>query len=110
MASTSHNLPESMVAIDIRRPGGPEELVASSHPLPALSAGYLLVRVAAAGVNRPDVFQRKGSYPPPKGASLIPGLEFSGEVVAVGDGVSRYQSGDCICALVAGGGYAEYCI
>lgn len=110
MTSTSRKLPESMVAIDIRRPGGPEELVASSHPLPVPNAGYLLVRVAAAGVNRPDVFQRMGSYPAPKSASLIPGLEFSGEVVAVGEGVSRYQLGDCVCALVAGGGYAEYCL
>ena len=110
MPSTSRKLPESMVAIDIRRPGGPEELIASSHPLPVPNAGYLLVRVAAAGVNRPDVFQRMGSYPAPKSASLIPGLEFSGEVVAVGEGVSRYQSGDCVCALVAGGGYAEYCL
>lgn len=110
MTSTSRKLPESMVAIDIRRPGGPEELVASSHPLPVPNAGYLLVRVAAAGVNRPDVFQRMGAYPAPKSASLIPGLEFSGEVVAVGEGVSMYQPGDCLCALVAGGGYAEYCL
>lgn len=102
------NLPASMVAIDIRQPGGPEELVAASHPLPVPGAGHLLVRIAATGVNRPDVVQRLGSYPPPKGASPIPGLEFSGEVVAVGEGVSRYRPGDLVCALVAGGGYAEY--
>jgi putative PIG3 family NAD(P)H quinone oxidoreductase len=110
MTSISRKLPESMLAIDIQRPGGPQELVASSHPLPVPGAGQLLVQVAAAGVNRPDVFQRMGSYPAPKGASPIPGLEFSGRVVAVGDGVSRFQAGDFICALVAGGGYAEYCI
>ena len=87
MTSASSALPTSMLAIDIRQPGGPEELVASSHPLPALSPGHLLVRIAAAGVNRPDVFQRMGAYPPPKGASPIPGLEFAGEVVAAGEGV-----------------------
>ena len=108
MTSVS-SLPASMVAIDIRQPGGPEELVAASHPLPVPSAGQLLVRIAATGVNRPDVVQRQGSYPPPKGASPIPGLEFAGEVVAVGEGVSRYRIGDFVCALVAGGGYAEYC-
>jgi len=110
MTSASSALPTSMLAIDIRQPGGPEELVASSHPLPALSPGHLLVRIAAAGVNRPDVFQRMGAYPPPKGASPIPGLEFAGEVVAAGEGVLRYRPGDYVCALVAGGGYAEYCI
>jgi len=108
--SAPHPLPDSMLAIDIRQPGGPEELIAASHPMPQPQAGELLVRVAAAGVNRPDVFQRKGSYPPPAGASPIPGLEFAGEVVAVGEGVARYQIGDQVCALVAGGAYAEYCV
>lgn len=99
-----------MLAIDIRQPGGPEELIAAMHPLPQVGPGELLVRVAAAGVNRPDVFQRKGSYPPPPGASPIPGLEVSGEVVAHGEGVARFRVGDSVCALVAGGGYAEYCV
>lgn len=110
MASNFHSLPASMLAVDIRQPGGPEELVAAAHPLPTIGAGQLLIRVAAAGVNRPDVFQRLGAYPPPKGASPIPGLEVSGEVVAVDPGVSRYRPGDRVCALVAGGGYAEYCV
>jgi len=107
--NSASKLPSSMVAIDIRQPGGPEELVAAYHPLPKPGAGHLLVRIAATGVNRPDVFQRLGAYPPPKGASPIPGLEFAGEVVAVGEDVSRYRPGDFVCALVAGGGYAEYC-
>jgi NADPH2:quinone reductase len=110
MTSTIHALPASMLAIDIRQPGGPEELIAADHPLPAISARQLLVRVAAAGVNRPDVFQRRGAYPAPPGASPIPGLEFSGEVLAVGEGVLRYRVGDRVCALVAGGGYAEYAV
>ncbi|MBS1230516.1 MAG: zinc-binding dehydrogenase [Proteobacteria bacterium] len=109
MTSSSHSLPASMLAIDIRQPGEPEELVAANHPLPAIGARELLVRVVAAGVNRPDVFQRRGAYPPPPGASPIPGLEFSGEVVAVGERVARYRVGDLVCALVAGGAYAEYC-
>ncbi len=103
-------LPSTMQAIDIREPGGPEVLVATSHPLPVPGADEILVQVAAAGVNRPDVFQRLGSYPPPAGASAIPGLEFAGQVVAVGADVTRYRLGDFVCALVAGGGYAEYCV
>ncbi|TKI06004.1 NAD(P)H-quinone oxidoreductase [Martelella alba] len=97
-----------MQAIDIRQPGGPEQLVIIETPVPRPGPEYLLLKIAAAGVNRPDVLQRAGSYPPPPGASLIPGLEIAGEVVAVGDGVSRYAVGDTVCALVAGGGYAEY--
>lgn len=99
-----------MNAIEISTPGGPEvlRLVQMQRPEPA--AGQLLVKVAAAGVNRPDVLQRQGGYPPPPGAPLTPGLEIAGEVVALGEGTSRYKKGDHVCALVAGGGYAEYCV
>lgn len=106
----SYALPESMMAIDITRHGGPEVLQAIEMPLPKVQGEYLLVKVAAAGVNRPDVFQRQGSYPPPPDASPIPGLEIAGDVVAVGEDCKRRQVGDKVCALVAGGGYAEYCL
>jgi NADPH2:quinone reductase len=99
-----------MTAIAIPVPGGPEALVPETRPVPVPGAGEVLVRIAAAGVNRPDVLQRAGGYPPPKGASDIPGLEFSGEVVACGDGATRFRVGDKICALVSGGGYAEYAV
>src|SRR5215510_54005 len=102
-------LPSRMTAIAIPAPGGPEVLVPEERPVPRPGAGEILVKVAAAGVNRPDVMQRMGLYPPPKGASDIPGLEIAGEVVAVGDGVRRWKTGDRVTALVAGGGYAEYC-
>jgi NADPH2:quinone reductase len=102
-------LPDSMTAIAISRPGGPEVLEPVSLPLPQPGEGEILVAVAAAGVNRPDVLQRQGGYPPPPGAPETPGLEIAGEVVAVGSGVRRYRPGDRVCALVAGGGYAEYC-
>ena len=102
-------LPSRMTAIAIPAPGGPEVLVPEERPVPQPGAGEILVKVAAAGVNRPDVMQRMGLYPPPKGASDIPGLEIAGEVVAVGDGVRRWKTGDRVTALVAGGGYAEYC-
>lgn len=103
------NIPSSMTAIEISQPGGPEVLKQVTMPTPAPGAGEVLIKVAAAGVNRPDVLQRKGAYPPPPGASEIPGLEISGEVVALGEGVSLWKAGDKVCALVAGGGYAEYC-
>jgi len=103
------NLPSHMTAIAIRAPGGPEALVPEQRPVPAPGAGEILVEVAAAGVNRPDVMQRQGLYPPPAGASPIPGLEIAGHVVALGDGVKRWQLGDAVTALVPGGGYAEYC-
>ena len=99
-----------MKAVDITAPGGPEVLKLVEMARPEAGRGQLLVRVAAAGVNRPDVLQRQGSYPPPPGAPLTPGLEIAGEVAAVGEGVSRYRKGDPVCALVAGGGYAEYCV
>ena len=102
-------LPETMLAIGIEEPGGPEVLVPQTRPMPVPQRHEILVKVAAAGVNRPDVLQRKGGYPPPKGASDIPGLEISGEVVGLSEGVARYRLGDQICALVPGGGYAEYC-
>ena len=104
------DLPEMMTAIEISRPGGPEVLVPCQRPVPLPGAGEVLFRVAAAGVNRPDVIQRKGLYPPPPGASDIPGLEISGEVVAVGADVDPAMIGQKMCALVSGGGYAQYCL
>ena len=103
------SLPDTMQAIEITEPGEADVLVPGTRPVPQPAAGEVLVHVAAAGVNRPDVAQRKGVYPPPPGASDIPGLEISGEVVALGDGVTEFAIGDAVCALVAGGGYAEYC-
>ena len=102
-------LPATMTAIEIREPGGPEVLVPGTRPVPEPSAGEVLVKVAAAGVNRPDVLQRRGDYPPPPGASDIPGLEIAGTVVALGPEVSELALGDRVTALVTGGGYAEYC-
>ena len=102
-------LPAHMTAIAIRAPGGPDMLVPEQRPLPQPGDGEVLVKVAAAGVNRPDVMQRRGLYPPPPGATDIPGLEIAGEVVALGAGVKRWKRGDKVMALVVGGGYAEYC-
>jgi NADPH2:quinone reductase len=99
-----------MRAIDIPRPGGPEVLRLVDRPVPTAGPGEVLVRVEAAGVNRPDILQRLGQYPPPPGVSDLPGLEIAGTVVAVGPEVSRWREGDTVCALVAGGGYAEYCV
>jgi NADPH2:quinone reductase len=103
------SLPSRMTAIAIRAPGGPEVLVPEERPVPNPGAGEVLVKLTAAGVNRPDVMQRQGRYPPPPGASDIPGLEIAGEVVATGPGATRFRIGDKVAALVAGGGYAEYC-
>ncbi len=103
------SLPASMTAIAITEPGGPEVLQPQTRPLPELGPGEILIKVAAAGVNRPDLSQRIGRYPPPPGASDLPGLEVAGEVVACGPGVSRWKNGDKVCALAHGGGYAEYC-
>ena len=103
-------LPATMTAIGLPTPGGPEALVPVERPMPVPGAGEILVKVAAAGVNRPDVMQRKGLYPPPPGAPDIPGLEIAGEVVALGEGVTRWKLGDKVCALVSGGGYAQYCL
>lgn len=101
--------PESMTAIEITRPGGPEVLRPCRRPVPAPAPGEVLIEVAAAGVNRPDIMQRCGLYPPPPGASDIPGLEIAGRVVALGEGVTAPEPGAEVCALVTGGGYAEYC-
>ncbi|MCB2059133.1 MAG: NAD(P)H-quinone oxidoreductase [Novosphingobium sp.] len=104
------NLPEFMTAVGFDRPGGPQVLRPERIAVPAPGHGEVLIRVAFAGVNRPDVAQRQGNYPPPPGASPIPGLEIAGEVVAVGDGVGEALIGQKVCALVTGGGYAEYCL
>ncbi len=98
-----------MQAVSIREPGGPEVLEFGSHPVPEAKAGEVLIRVRAAGVNRPDVLQRLGNYPVPADADPLPGLEIAGEVVAIGDGASRWSTGDKVMALTHGGGYAEYC-
>lgn len=103
-------LPNEMNAIDPEVPGGPEVLVITRRPLPVPGPGEVLVKVAAAGVNRPDVLQRLGVYPPPPGAPSIPGLEVAGEVAAAGDGLAAEIVGQPVCALIAGGGYAEYAV
>jgi NADPH2:quinone reductase len=103
-------LPETMTAIGFTAPGGPEVLQPQQRPVPRPGPGEILVEVAVAGVNRPDVLQRLGGYAPPPGASDIPGLELAGTVVARGEGVSRHALGDLVCALVAGGGYAQYAL
>jgi len=103
------NESRSMTAVEIGKPGGPEVLVPVRRPIPAPAAGELLIAVAAAGVNRPDVLQRLGKYNPPPGVTDIPGLEVAGTVAAVGEGVAGWAVGDAVCALLAGGGYAEYC-
>jgi NADPH2:quinone reductase len=102
--------PPHMTVIGISAPGGPEVLVPEERPVPQPGPGEILVKVATAGVNRPDVMQRKGLYPPPKGAPDIPGLEIAGEVAAIGNNVTRWKTGDKVMALVIGGGYAEYCL
>jgi NADPH2:quinone reductase len=99
-----------MTVIEIREPGGPDVLVPAERRQPAAGPGEVLIKVAAAGVNRPDIMQRKGAYPPPPGASDIPGLEVAGTVASVGADVHIWRAGDRVCALVAGGGYAEYCV
>jgi len=103
------SLPNTMRAVEITQPGGPEVLKLGSRPVPQPKAGEVLIKVAAAGVNRPDTMQRAGNYPVPPGASDIPGLELAGSVAAVGEGVKEWRAGDAVTALVAGGGYAEYC-
>ena len=103
-------LPETMTVIEVREPGGPEQLTPGTRPVPTPAADEVLIAVAAAGINRPDVLQRQGLYPPPKGASDLLGLEVSGPVVATGEGVTRFKPGDFVCALVNGGGYAEYAV
>ncbi|KQV43602.1 MULTISPECIES: NAD(P)H-quinone oxidoreductase [unclassified Rhizobium] len=102
-------LPTEMTYVDLPTPGGPENMVMARGPLPVLKPGEILVRVEAAGVNRPDLQQRKGLYPPPPGASPVMGLEVSGEVVALGEDVEGFAPGDLVCGLANGGGYAEFC-
>lgn len=103
-------LPDRMTVIAIRTPGGPDVLTPEPRPVPQPGPGEILIKVAAAGVNRPDVMQRMGLYPPPPGATDIPGLEIAGRIVARGNGVTRWRDGDEVMALVVGGGYAEFCL
>ncbi len=103
------SLPAEMRAIEIKQPGGPEVLVPAKRKAPQPAKGEVLIRVAAAGVNRPDILQRQGGYAPPPGASDLPGLEVAGEIVALGPEAARWKVGDKVTALVAGGGYAEFC-
>jgi NADPH:quinone reductase len=104
------SLPSVMTAIAISHPGAPDVLVPEQRALPSPRAGEILIKVAAAGINRPDVMQRQGLYPPPPGAPDIPGLEIAGEVVQLGEGTTRFKVGDIVTALVPGGGYATYCV
>jgi len=103
-------LPKTMTAVEISEPGGPEVLKPVQRPVPEPAAGEILIKVAVAGVNRPDCLQRAGAYPPPPGASDLPGLEVAGTVVSMGSKVRGFRQGDLVCALLGGGGYAEYCI
>lgn len=105
---SASTLPETMTAIAITEPGGPLVLKPESRPVPRPGPGEIVIRVRAAGVNRPDVAQRQGTYPPPPGASDLPGLEVAGEVAATGEGAARWRTGDPVAALTPGGGYAEY--
>lgn len=102
-------LPATMTAIEITRPGGPEVLQPATRPVPSIKPHEVLIEVAAAGVNRPDCFQRAGSYNPPPGASDLPGLEVAGTIVQIGADVMQWKPGDRVCALTPGGGYAQYC-
>ena len=103
-------IPDTMTAIAITEPGGPDVLQPRQVPVPEPGPGQLLVKVHAAGINRPDILQRTGAYPPPKGASELPGLEIAGEVVAAGPDTKRFGVGEKVCALTSGGGYAQYCL
>src|SRR5215475_6579311 len=103
-------LPSKMRAVEVSTPGGPEVLKPVERPVPAPKAHEILIKVAAAGVNRPDVLQRQGHYPVPPDASDLPGLEVAGEVVAAGSSAKKHKPGDKVMSLVAGGGYAQYCI
>lgn len=110
MSNANQSVPAQMIAIDIAQPGGPEVLTPAQHPVPEPAADEVLIRIHAAGVNGPDLLQRKGLYDPPPGAPDIPGLEVAGEVVAVGGSVTKFAAGDRVAALIAGGGYAEYAV
>ncbi len=102
-------IPKDIDCIEITKPGGPENLLLVKREMPKINLGEVLIRVKAAGVNRPDVMQRKGLYPPPPGASDIPGLEVSGEIVKINSKNTEFKLGDKVCALVSGGGYSSYC-
>lgn len=110
MENNQLNIPTTMKVVDVITPGSADKLQIIEQPLPVVTEGYLLVKVEAAGVNRPDVLQRMGAYPPPSDASPILGLEIAGVIVAKADDVKQWQIGERVCALVAGGGYAEYCL
>lgn len=110
MTLSPEHIPAEQTAIEVSEPGGPDVLKPATFPVPEPEEYQVLIKVAVAGVNRPDVVQRQGFYPPPPGAPDIPGLEVSGTVVAVGSGVTRWKIGDTLCALLAGGGYAQYAI
>lgn len=103
-------LPKTMTVVEISEPGDPDVLKTAARAVPQVEEGHVLIQVAYAGVNRPDVMQRKGMYPPPPGAPDFPGLEVSGRIAAIGDNVRGFAEGDEVCALVAGGGYAQYCL
>ncbi|MGB6102773.1 MAG: NAD(P)H-quinone oxidoreductase [Pusillimonas sp.] len=109
MGLNAFSLPQDMSVIEMQEPGGPNVLTVGRRPVPTIAAGEVLIEVAAAGVNGPDLMQRKGLYPPPPGASDLLGLEVSGTVVAKGSSVTNWQVGDAVTALTNGGGYAEYC-
>ena len=110
MTTSPPEIPATMTAIEIIEPGGPETLGLATRPVEAPGKDEVLVKVTAAGVNRPDVMQRQGVYPAPKGVTDIPGLEVSGTIAAIGEDVTGWKPGDAVCALVPGGGYAEYCL
>ena len=110
MTETTPAAPEQMSCVEISQPGGPEVLLTAQRPTPTPENDEILIKVAAAGVNRPDALQRAGAYPPPPGASDLPGLEVAGTIAAVGADVTRWTIGDSVCALTPGGGYAEYCL
>jgi NADPH:quinone reductase len=109
-AEEIYMLPKTMTVIEAREPGGPEVLVPAERNVPEPGPDEVLIEVAAAGINRPDVLQRQGLYPPPKGASEILGMEVAGKIVALGPGAKRFKEGDLVCALVTGGGYAQFCV
>ncbi len=110
MTPKTPEIPATMTAIEILEPGGPEMLAPATRPVDMPGKGEVLVKVAAAGVNRPDVMQRQGVYPAPKGVTDIPGLEVSGTIATIGGDGTDWKPGDAVCALVSGGGYAEYCL
>lgn len=108
--ASAMQIPAAMTVVEIEKPGGPEVLKPARRPVPRPGSGEILIAVEAAGVNRPDVMQRQGRYPPPPGASDLPGLEVAGRVAACGPGVAEWRPGDAVCALVPGGGYAGFCL